>query len=360
VKVAFLGGNFDLSGGTERVTSTVANGLARLGHQIHVISMQGGRKPYFGFDAGICIHSLHPEVGRNLPRYPQLVCRLRSFLRRERVDALVVVESMLALFTVPALFGLPVRHICWEHFNYNVDLGVRARALARRLAARYCDAVVTLTEADRKCWAAMLSPRARLVAIPNPTQFSVQRERQPPTGSRVVLGVGRLTHEKGFDLALAAWKTVASQEPSWRLRIVGNGSARAALGRLAAELGIQDSVDFVEASAEIERHYREAAIYCLSSRFEGFGLVLIEAATFGLPIVSFDCQFGPSEILEGTGSVLVPAGDVEALGRALLGLIRNPGERARVSQALLRRAEDYQPAPILAGWEQVLRGDGQL
>ncbi len=354
MRIFFLGGNFDLSGGTERVTSVVANGLLRFGHDVTILSTQGGLSPFYNFDTRIRVRTLFPVAGRNIARAPQLIYRLRKVLVREGADVLVVVESMLALFSVPALAGLAIKHVCWEHFNFKIDLGRYGRRLARRLAGRYCDVVITLTEADREFWIQGANPRARVITINNPATFPVQYSHQPSQESRVVLSVGRLVAQKGYDLLLMAWRGVVAKEPEWRLRIVGDGQDKDALVALSVHLQVKDSVDFVGVTSDIQDHYRESAIYCLSSRFEGFGLVLTEAASFGVPIVSFDCDAGPSEILRGTGSILVPVGDVAALCEALLALIRNPTERYRISELLRKRAEEFQPEKLMEKWQALL------
>jgi len=174
MKIIFLGGNFDLSGGTERVASIIANELTEIGYEVTIASVQGVGQPFYPLDNRIKIRSLFSKVGRNLFRMPLLIHRIRKLLLEEKADVLVSVESMLALFTVPATVGLETKNICWEHFNFKHDLGRRGRRVARQLAARYCDVIVTLTERDRSYWKAETNGAAKIVAIPNPSPFPVQ------------------------------------------------------------------------------------------------------------------------------------------------------------------------------------------
>lgn len=354
MKVILLGGNFDNSGGTERVATIIANELALAGNEILFVSVHGGTKPFFELDPSIVVSALFQTVGRNIFRAPILVARIRKLLLVENADALIVVESMLTLFTIPAVIGIPIRHICWEHFNFNIDLGRKGRRIARYLAAFFCDIVVTLTEKDRSYWLAHTQHRAHIVAIPNPSPFPVQIEREPPVNFKIVLAVGRLVPEKGFDFLISAWKAIHVSFPDWRLRIVGDGPDLASLEKLSQNLRIDNSIELLPATSDVAQHYRDASIYCLSSRFEGFGMVLVEALSFGVPIVSFDCEVGPAVILKGTGSRLVPPEDVYALSKALLELIGDPGERQKISILSKQRAVFYQPETIIAQWLKIL------
>lgn len=359
MKIVFLGGNFDLSGGTERVATIIANELAEAGHEVVVASVYGGEKPFFSLHQRIETKSLFRQVGRTLFRAPLLIYRLRKLLKAEQADALIVVESMLALFTIPATAGLDLKHICWEHFNFNNDLGRKGRRIARQLAAKYCDVIVTLTEKDKQYWKNGTTGSARIVSIPNPSPFPVQDVLPVSDKEKVVLTVGRLVPIKGYDLLLSAWALVVPDAPGWKLRIVGDGPEMQRLCAKARELGVEQSVEFAGATRNVEEHYRKAAIFCMSSRFEGFPMVLLEALSFGLPVVSFDCETGPAEVLEGTGGRLAEASDVEDLAKNLLHFIKNPDALSEVQALSMCKAAGYQPGEVMNLWQDVLVGVGK-
>lgn len=335
------------------MTSIIANELVNTGHEVVIASTQRGGQPFYSLDSRIEVRSLFSKVGRDLVRAPLLVHRIRKMVVNEEADVLITVESILALLTVPAVVGFEVKHICWEHFNFNNDLGVKRRRLARQLAARYCDTVVTLTERDRLLWKNKTSDIAQIVAISNPSPFPVQAISPAVNKKKVVLAVGRLVPIKGFDLLLEAWSLVAPSAPGWTLRVVGDGPERASLLALAKALDISETVEFTGLVSDVETHYREASIYCLSSRYEGFGMVLIEAMSFGLPVVSFDCDAGPAEVLEKSGGKLVAKEDVGGLAKALLRLIKSPEERQEISALSQKKAKLYQPDIILEKWIKV-------
>lgn len=296
-KICFFVGNLNNAGGTERVSSVIASELHQRGYQVHMLSLQCGDNPFFDLSDGIQISQLFTTAGSGMRRFPLAIVKLRRYLKNNQIDILIDVESMLAIYALPAVAGLKVHHICWEHFNYNVDLGKISRRLARKLAARFADDVVTLTERDKELWHTNTTCKANITAISNPVTISLPTEIKPYK-QKLFLAVGRLTSQKGFDLLLQAWSQVAPLYPDWRLRIVGDGEDKAMLEQLRRKLSIEASTELVPKTDNIAAHYQEAAFFVMSSRFEGLPLVLIEAQAYGLPIVSFNCDTGPAEIIK--------------------------------------------------------------
>lgn len=355
MRVLLLGGDFNNAGGTERVGSMLANGLSEAGYEIVLASIINGDKPFFPVNKDIKIVSLFSSPGRTLYRTPNLIYKIRKLLKDERIDTLIVVETMSILFTLPATLGLPVKHICWEHFNFNSDLGKAGRRIARQLAARYCDSVVTLTERDKQYWLKGTRHKSQITAIANPCPFPVQEYIKPkPADTKIVLAVGRLTYIKGYDLLLEAWVDVNKIMPGWKLKIVGEGEDRAKLTEFIESNGLTHSVELVGNTDNVAQYYREAEIFCLSSRFEGFPMVLLETLAFGLPVVSFDCDTGPSEILKDTGSILVPQNDLNLLASSLIELMSDDKKRVTIILKSKEKAQVYQIENIINQWVRLL------
>ena len=349
MKVLILGGNFNNTGGTERVGAMLANGLSEAGYEIVLASILYGDKPFFPINDSIKIISLFKTPGRTLYRTPSIIKRLRKLIKQEAIDTLIVVETMSVLFTLPAVVGLPVKHICWEHFNFNNDLGKSGRRIARQLAARYCDSVVTLTERDKEYWLQGTHHKSQITAIANPCPFSIQKYAKEEN-TKIVLAVGRLTYIKGFDMLLEAWIQVNQSMPEWTLKIVGEGEDRAKLTDFIKKNKLTDSVELFGNTDDVGRYYKEAEIFCLSSRFEGFPMVLLETLAFGLPVVSFDCDTGPAEVLEDTGSILVAPNDVNLLASSLIDLMKDDKKQQNISLKSKQKAEIYQPENIISQW----------
>lgn len=353
MKICFLNGNLNNSGGTERVGSLIANGLSEIGHDIVMTSISGGEVPFFQLNREIKVTSLFNTPGRAIYRAPLIISKLRKLLKEEKIDVLIVVESMSVLFSLPATLSLPVKHICWEHFNFKNDLGKAGRRVARQLAARFCDSVVTLTERDKQYWLNGTKHRNQITVISNPCPFTIQQNIYN-TKSKIVLAVGRLVEIKGYDLLLKAWIKVAEAAPDWQLKIVGEGDEREVLNQFIIDNDLMGNVELVGNTDNVSQYYEQASVFCLSSRFEGFPMVLLETLAFGLPVVSFNCDTGPEEILKETDSILVDCYDTDQLAKGLLTLINDADLRESISLKSKYKALQYQGEEIITNWKQLL------
>jgi glycosyltransferase involved in cell wall biosynthesis len=352
--ICFLTGTLNAMAGAERMTATLANALAALGHNVTILSLWD-QASQFALDPRIRHEALFAQRPSFKRAYLATVAGIRRHCRAHRTDVLVQVDTMLALFVLPATAGLGLHHIAWEHCHFDEDLGKPARKVARRLAARFCRQVVVLTERDRQRWREALRPRSDVVCLPNPLPFPMPPEPAPRT-QKTVLAMGRLVDAKGFDVLLQAWQQVAAQAPGWQLLIHGEGEERPALSTLIVELGLQDRASLPGICHDPQQAYGRASVFCLSSRYEGFGLVLIEAMAFGLPIVSTDCETGPRELLTpGQDALVVPTGNAKALAEALLSVIRDPDGANRLADAGRRKASTFALERIALQWDALVK-----
>jgi glycosyltransferase involved in cell wall biosynthesis len=195
--------------------------------------------------------------------------------------------------------------------------------------------------------------RARAVVISNPIE--VPPPCEDGSGRRVLAAVGRLTPQKGFDLLIEAFAGIADLHPDWTLRIWGEGELRGTLERQIARLGLQGRVDLPGNSGGPAEWTCYAEAFVFSSRYEGFGNALAEAAAAGLPVVSFDCPFGPSDIIdpERTG-LLVPPGNVRALSAALDRLLGDEELRRRLGRQARAEMSRFDLPTVMARWDAVV------
>ncbi|AKM32647.1 hypothetical protein AB870_07710 [Pandoraea faecigallinarum] len=338
--------------GAERATATLANALAARGHRVHVLSLWGDT-PVFDLSPGVVHHAMFRERVAFRHHYVPIVRQVRRYVRAHDIDVMIDVDPMLALYTLPATFALPLRRIAWEHSTYASDLGRRARRWARALAARRYEAVVVLTDADRDAWQAHhRHARAQFVTLPNPLGIPIPDTAPAPAGERCILAVGRLVPEKGFDRLIDAWARIASDAPGWQVSIVGDGPLRDDLLRQAQALGVADTVHVLPAVANIAQHYARASIYCLPSRRESFGLVLIETKAYAVPVVAYAADAGPRALLRhGVDSLVVDDGDIAGLASAMRQLVGDAGLRRRLGLAGYAHARHFRADAIAARWE---------
>ena len=212
---------------------------------------------------------------------------------------------------------------------------------------KYADVVVTLTQGDAKLW----ENARRVEIIPNFSAMSINRF-SPCTEKRVI-AAGRLEWQKGYDLMFEAWKHVEKKHPDWKLDIFGVGRLEKTLKEQLASSGMK-TVTIIPFTPNISEEYAKSSICVLSSRFEGFSLVLLEAMRHGVPVVSFDCPFGPSEVLEdGKCGFIVPLEDVTALADKLCVLIEDESLRKQFSNAALDRAKTFDVDKIMLRWKKL-------
>ncbi len=223
--------------------------------------------------------------------------------------------------------------------------------LGRWLASRAA-AHVLQTEGSR----AALPPdfRDRAVVIPNPVE-PLPNAILPGGRPCSLVAVGRLTPQKGFDLLIAAFAQVAHSHPEWHLTIFGDGAERGVLEQQVADLSLADRICLAGTTKAPCGWRAGADAFVLSSRFEGFPNVLGEAMAAGLPVVAFDCPWGPADLIEdGISGLLVAPEDVNALAAALDRVLGSEWLRASLGGAARRRVLRFAPDHVMTQWDHLL------
>lgn len=347
----------DLAGGVERFVCALANHLAGQGWDVAVGSVATRREAVayaLAPSVRVVQGDVAPPEGDGawalLRRQWRVGRTLAALMRRERADV-VVLNGLTTACSALLFNGAPaVRTICCDHNHFDARSRLWRR-LRERLYPRV-GAVVSLSAADLPRFAA-INPRSVLIY----NASALQADAPARAEGQLVLAVARHAAQKGLDLLLQAWVLVAPQRPDARLRIVGDGPLQAELHAQAQALGLQGSVVWVPPTHDIAAHYRAAAVFVLPSRYEGMPLALLEAQALGVPAVAFDCPTGPREIISPDTGVLVPAGDIAALGQALLQLLDDSALRQRMAAAAWQRGRDqFSLAAHFQRWTELMRG----
>lgn len=371
MKIAFFNGNMERSGGTERVLSIIANGLIRRGYDVIIFSLTGKGPSFFELDKSIKVHwigsrGLQTNIISNLKK-------LTKLMKEEKPDFLVDVDIILGFYSVLLKARFPKTHwISWEHFNYFTKFSVNhnLRKVARFIVSRFSECLVVLSNEDKGYYQSNMRLKCRIERIYNPTSFENVSDgpvNEDPTSAltepmagadkkKVALAVGRLTRIKGYDMLLKSWKPVEKRHPDWVLRIVGDGEEREKLEREAVTLGLKN-VEFTGRVENIADYYKNAGFLVLSSRNEGFVMVLLEAMAFSLPAVAFACKAGVKEVVEdGVNGYLVPEGDIRAFAKKMDRMISNDDRRQLMGQNAGIMIKRFKLDNILDEWEKLFAG----
>jgi glycosyltransferase involved in cell wall biosynthesis len=355
-------------GGTIRTTLNLAGHLAD-GRDVEIKSLRRLQDdPFIPFPDGVKVSALEDQRGRPglLGRLPSVLIHpydyayptaslatdvaMVRWLRSLRGGILIGTRPAFNL--IAARLAPPgVRVVGQEHLNFDAHRPPLARDIRRHYDD--LDAIAVLSKGDERDYKATIDTRVERI----PNALPELGDGVSTLDTRIAVAAGRLTGQKGFDLLLRAWAQAVPEAPGWKLRIYGRGPQRKELDELIVELGLHGKAEMMGATREMGRELANASLFALSSRFEGFGMVILEAMSKGLPVVSFDCPRGPAEIIEnGVDGVLVPNGDVDALARALADLARDDERRRQIAAAALEKSHAFALPAIGARWERLLAG----
>jgi len=360
-------------GGVERVVSYKASYFVeQMGYDVTIIVTEGhGRTCYFSLSDQVKV--INFELGFEELWRASFIKKVFLYLSKQRQYKKLLTAELMRIrpdFTISTLrreinfltdiqdgskkIGeLHVNRANYRNFEANDSNGIKRlfakfwmMSLVKKL--KRLDQFVVMTDKSKASWPEL----SNVSVIPDPITIEVKSEEvKSEKCSKRVVTIGRYAYQKGYDLLLQAWAEVEKHYPEWTLDIYGQGN-QIDYRQTMTDLGIDAHRCHLNGSVEdVVKVYMDSSIFVLSSRFEGFGLVLVEAMTCGLPVVSFDCQAGPDEIItDGVDGLLVPSGDVHALAENLMALMADDELRKRLGQQARQTAKRYEMATIASQW----------
>ncbi|WP_261664951.1 glycosyltransferase family 4 protein [Deinococcus sp. Marseille-Q6407] len=352
-KVHIFIDNITNQAGTERAVVNLANNLSGHGHHTIIYSLysvSGG--PVYPIASAVKIVHMKLDSYR-LSSWPSILSFAYLFRAvfvqtRHLQGALIGTGGTLNIL-LSILGKREQKTIACEHFNY--DSATPFIRFMRDRFVRHADYLVVLTKDDAEIY---LSQGYRnIIVIPN--EISFEASGKPNYNALKLLAVGRLTVEKGFDILIRMMIPVLRTHDSWELYIYGRGEMEQQLREMIEQSSLQERIFIMPPSNEIEKVYLSSSIFLFPSRYEGFGLVLLEAKTSGLPTVAFNCPSGPSTIIvDKEDGFLIPLGDEAEFQRRTTQLMDDISLRQQMGQQGQINAQAFDSEHIYQLWQKIL------
>ena len=375
IHILYIYSEISIKGGTDKVLVEKANWLVNHGYEVTIVTeSQMGRSLSFEIDNHVRHIDMGLDFNKQYSQTPLKRLYTYSFLMREYRKRLkqvvhvlhpdIVITAMgrsLSLLSKIDYTGVKVgeAHTTKTHLrslHLMEQRGLLFKALAKYMRWNMCryvsklDALVLLTLKDAEDWKNV----TKTYAIPNPISF--YPEHSAELKNKQVIMVGRYNDAKGYDYLIPAWEIVHHRHPDWILNVYGSGELHNQVVSWIDERKLDESIFLHEPTDNIENKYLESSICVLSSRYEGFSLVIIESMACGVPVVSFDCPYGPRNIIkDGEDGILVDYLSISNLANGICKLIEKENLRRQMGRNARRNVLRFSKDKVLSMWDELFK-----
>ena len=361
IKLLYITNQICGSGGLERVLSIKASYLAeKLNYEVHIATLNQGTSPlFYEFSNKLIYHDITTK-GANIQYFLSYKKGLKKVVNMVKPDIISVCDDGLKGLFVPWFINKPCPMVYERHVSKNIEIKADTVSFFQKIklkvvfalmnkGAKTYNKFIVLTNGNLNEW-----PLSNVQVISNPLSFYPAEFSN--LENKKVIAVGKHCHQKGFDRLLQSWQWVTNKCPDWKLEIYGTIEKSEGLWELSSKLGIEDQVAFFPPEKNIGEKYKSASIYAMASRYEGFGMVLTEAMAYGVPCVSFDCPYGPSDIIaDGEDGFLVSNGDIPTFSEKICELIKNQELRRNMGKKARLNVKRYLPEHIVPQWDKLFK-----
>lgn len=354
MKLLYIAPNIKNAGGVARVLSIKANYfIEHFGYEVHILSQNEKENlPFYDFSSKIIFHNmiLEGNVFHFLNSYKK---QLNQKIATIKPDVILVADNGLKAFILPLILKTKIPIVLEIHSSKFIEEQSLKPNIFSKLKYRFKDfgakkytKVVALSSENLKHWHIN-----NAVIIPNPSW--IKTENTASLKNKRIIAVARNSYEKALDRMLLIWEKVTQKHPDWTLDIYTDEVD--SLNNIVIDLGLTSVINVFSFVKNIEEKYLESSILVMTSRFEAFPMVLIEAMSLGLPSISYDCPSGPRSIItDNENGFLIPNGNLDLFAEKLSFLIENEELRMKFGTASKEKMKEYQLEPVMKQWKALL------
>lgn len=374
MKIIYIVRSLHSVGGIERTLSDKANWMVARGHQVMFVTyLQGNDSINFPLDKRVQLFDLACSTF-SMYKYP-IYYRLFYFLKlqklfRERLKRVLDnYKPDLVVLAIPSAEDFvwdlmkvtqSAKVIIESHITF--DYFLMGKSFTDRLlyflfpplkAIRMADMLIALTENDASCW--RRHKISNVLVVPNPVTYYADSIDDITKERSRIIAVGRLASQKRFDRLIEAFSLISNRYPEWYIDIYGEGELRGTLGSVIKTKGLVGRINILNFVQDIYTEYMKSQFLVLSSDYEGFGLVITEAMACGIPVVSTNCPFGPSDIIDDGKTGFLSKMEIEDLAEKMEWMISHKEERVKMGENAYKKAAQYRKEIVMPRWEETYK-----